>query len=117
MDNFEQSIKTIEKEVLALKTASQYTSVRSVNYSSATLVYTGLYRINYGGDDEPVFSFLYVGTDSGHKGLAYARTPSGNTQVVEINSYYFDYGTAEIKTGNVPLVIVSNKPIISITRI
>lgn len=113
MNNFDQMIKDIEKEILSLKTASQYTSIRSVNFSVSSLVYTGLYRVIY-SNDESVFSFVYLGTDLGNWGIAYPRTPSGNSQIIEVNTDYYDNGN---HTGSVPMVVVSNIPIISITRI
>ena len=106
MENFEQVIKRIKDEILALKTASQYTSIRSANFTAAVTVQQGLYQINYQNSGEPVFSFCYIGTNVEEYGSPYARTPQGNTQIIEVKY-----------NSNAPLVIVSNVPVISITRI
>lgn len=114
MNDFDRMIKNIEKEILDSKTASQYTSIRSVDFSVSSPVYTGLYRVVYNNDSEPILSFIYMGTDLGNWGIAYPRTPSGNTQIIEVDTTFYDAG---YQTGSVPMVVVSNVPVISITRI
>lgn len=106
MNDFDQTIKKIESELLAIKTASQYTSVRSANFTASVAVRQGLYQINYQSSGEPVFSFCYIGTNIEEYGSPYPRTPQGNTQVIEVK---YD--------SSAPLVIVSNVPVTSITRI
>ena len=106
MNDFDQMIKKIESELLAIKTASQYTSVRSANFTASVVVQQGLYRIIYQNSGEPVFSFCYIGTNVEEYGSPYPRTPQGNTQIIEVK---YD--------SSAPLVIVSNVPVISITRI
>lgn len=105
MNDFEEEIKQIKSEILALKTASAYTTIRSADFTSTILVSQGLYRVTYAS--EPVYSFCYIGTDVEDSGLPFPRTPEGNTQVIEIR---YDEDSA-------PLTIVSNVPILSITRI
>jgi hypothetical protein len=106
MNEFDQTIKKIESELLAIKTASQYTSVRSANFTSSISVQQGLYRVTYQNTGEPIFSFCYIGTNVEEYGSPYPRTPQGNTQVIEVKN-----------DSSAPLVIVSNVPVISITRI
>ena len=110
-------IKKIEQELIDLKTASKYTSIRSAFHSSSTLVYTGIYRIKYNNNDNPVFSIIYCNFIGSNYGLAYPRTPNGNEQIVEIDSTYFDGDLDEYVTQHVPLSIASNVPVTSIERI
>ena len=114
-NNFDEDIKNIEAEILALKTATDYTSVRSAQFSSSTLVRTGLYRITYDTGGEDIFSIIYVGTAGSDWGLVYPRTPNGNTQVVEVATTFLDSG--QYITKDVPIAIVSNVPVTSIVRI
>lgn len=116
-DTFENRIKALELELLALKTASTYTSVRSANFTSSNLVYTGLYRITYGPPVEEIFSIVLCGTSERQWGKGYPRTAGANTQIVEVASDRFDPSTQTTTTLQVPLVVVSNRPVISIERI
>jgi len=120
--DFEERIKTIEAELVALKTASLYSSVRSSYAISPTYVRTGLYRVTYAETGEPIMSTFYINTSSPSWDdylvlRIFPRTPVGNTQVLEINTTYSrDYGQTS-QTYDVLLTALSNRPITSITRI
>ena len=116
-DTFENRIKALELELLALKTASTYTSVRSASFTASNLVYTGLYRITYGPPNEEIFSIVLCGTSDRQWGIGYPRTAGTNSQIVEVASDRFDSSTQTTTTLQVPLVVVSNRPVISIERI
>lgn len=113
--DFDQLIKDSENELLALKTASEYSSIRMTNFSSSTQVTTGLYRITYENSGEDIFSLIYCGVSSGNWGVVSARTPVGNTQVIEVVT------DIDVSSGwevfSAPLVVVSNIPVVRITRI
>lgn len=116
-ERFENRVKAAEDEVLALKTASVYSSVRSANFTSTTLVRTGLYRITYGSPAGEILSNILCGTSEGQWGIAYPRTPGTNTQIVEVETDRFNASTQTVVTFDVPIAIVSNRPVISIERI
>ena len=117
---FETSIKNIEQEILALKTASTYSSIRSTQFSTSTQVTTGLYRITYDLNQDEVLSIIYSGVadegslDIDKWGVIYARTPVGNTQIVEVNNDYYD---GSWKTASTTLVILSNCLVKNVERL
>ena len=102
----EKQMKEFGQELTDIKTASKYTSVKTANYTTTSNVTTGLYYITYGGTDDPIMSMVYCGTSGGVWGLAWARTPTTNHQVVEV-----------VADSGAPLVVASNRPITSITRL
>lgn len=112
-NDFAEAIDNIEKELLALKTASDYASVRSA-HSAQVDVRTGLYRITYENTSDPIFSLAFAPAVADNYNIAYLRTPSGNTQIVEINTDDMVYPS---NTHTARLTIVSNVPVTSITRI
>lgn len=114
-NEFSNRIKNIEDELLNLKTSSEYSSVRSASFTTTTNVYTGLYRIQYEPIDTHIFSIIYTGTSGDEYGMPYTRTPSANSQVVEVSTTYFDNGSWV--TFNTPLTILSNAKVVSVTRI
>ena len=116
-NDFTEELKNIEAELLALKTASEYTSVRSANYTSTANVVTGIYRITYAASSEPIFSFVACGENPSGKGFVYARTPSANAQVIEAHTTYYDYDTQTYVTVAVPVSVVANRPVTSIEKI
>ena len=116
-DGFEDRMKELENELLAIKTASAYASVRSASFTSSNLVHTGLYRITYGPPIDPIFSIVLCGTSNREWGIGYPRTAGNNTQIVEINSDRYDPYTQTVTTLDVPLVVVSNRPVTKIERI
>lgn len=112
---FEGRIKKIEAELTNLKTASEYSSLKSASFSSSFKVRTGLYQINYDPGRTSVMSFVYC-DDTGHgSGIVYPRTPSGNVQVIEVNTDRTS--GADIITDEANLIIVSNRPVNSVIRL
>lgn len=116
-NDFDKEVKDIEQELIDLKTASKYTSVRSALYTADALVYTGVYRIRYENADNPIFSIVYCNYMDSHWGIAYPRTPNGNEQIVEIDTTFFDADLNEYVTKQAPLSIASNIPVAGIERI
>lgn len=115
MENeFTKRLKNIEKELLALKTASLYTSTRNIFSASSGSVYTGLYLITYNNQGEKILSQIYFNRQQSNGDIS-ARTINGNTQIVEINTTY--------AAGNSPVTytttfyVVSNVPVTSIVRL
>lgn len=116
-NDFANEIKAIEDELLALKTSAEYTSTRSANYTSTANVYTGIYRLTYESSNEPIFSLVYCGNEPLGKGFVYARTPSTDTQIIEADTTYYDFDIQAYVTINVPVSVISNRPVVSIERI
>jgi hypothetical protein len=114
--DFESEMKQIEQELIDLKTAAEYTSVRSANFTSGFLAEIGLYKITYTGSQD-ILSFVYCADSSGlwGSGNVYARTPIGNEQYVEVG--YSEFVISGSTTETVPMVVISNAPIASIERI
>ena len=112
---FEKRIKAIEQELIDLKTASEYSSVRSANFSSGFNVTIGTYRVDYDGDN--VMSIIYCANSAGvwGSGLVYGRTPNGSTQIVEVG--YSEYILSGSDTETVPMVIISNARVLSLTKL
>lgn len=119
MNEFEQRIKNIESELLSLKTASEYTSTRSAHSSVVTGVFTGIYRVEYEAADNYIVSNVGCAEIEGTEyiGVAYPRTPTLNTQLIEIDTDYRNFDTGQLETGTSTMLIVSNYPIKSIARI
>lgn len=117
-NEFDEKITYIESELRDLKTASVYSSVRSAAVTYSQLVYTGTYKITYANADEPVFSIVHSGiiADKEDLGGASARTPQGNTQLVDVFTTYMDNNNQEI-TRQTTLVVVSNLAVQSIERL
>lgn len=113
--DFSDKIKRIEERLLALKTASEYSSVRTTQYSAVSNAYTGMYRVTYQQGNDEILSTVYCGASGGIFGFAYARTTSGNIQIIEVST---DEATEQgWVTHTAPLIVVSNVPVTSITRI
>lgn len=110
---FEKMVNSLEEEILNLKTASQYSSIRSA-YSVGTTVRTGLYRITYQDTGEDIFSFVTGTPVSDNNGTVWPRTPTGNNQIVEVNSDAITYPSP---TSDIRMTVISNIPVVSITRI
>lgn len=113
-NEFEDRIKAIEAELLNLKTASEYTSVRSANYTTGTTATTGLYQIVYANNNDQVFSIV---SKTGGTGNVRPRTPTNGTQDVEVNTDLYDPNTGTITREKINLAVASNYPVISITKI
>lgn len=120
-NDFSKRIKNIEDEILALKTASEYSSVKSASATSPTTVRTGFYRVTFAPNEEPILARYFIDTSSlGWVALnfrIYARTPETNSQVIEVNtSISLDLGQTAT-TYDLFLTILSNRQVVSIERI
>jgi hypothetical protein len=117
MENeFVNRLKKIENELLALKTASEYSSMRTAYTAPIVRVTTGLYRVNYATDGQAILSQFYRQSDDTPCGI-YERTPSTSSQVLEINTTVWDNTQQQYITYENGVRIVSNVPVVSITRI
>lgn len=116
--DFEKELKEIEAELTDLKTASEYSSVRSAAVTYSQTVYTGVYRITYENRGEPIFSFIHTGIieDEEDLGGAMPRTPSGNVQLVDVSTTFINTQFQPV-TRYTTMVVVSNVPVVSIERI
>lgn len=115
-NEFDKELKYIEEELLKLKTASEYTSIKNASVFSNLRVTTGLYRITYKASDNPIIATVYKGI-VGNYGRYYLRTPSGNTQIVEVVTTYWSNADQRYYTDENTLTIISNTPVESIVRI
>jgi hypothetical protein len=115
-NKFAERIKRIEDELIALKTASEYSSMRTSYVASPVRVTTGLYRVDFNAGGQPILSKFYR-QDATVLCYVSARTPSGNSQIVEVNTTKWDNQRQEYVTYENGLSVVANVPIISITRI
>lgn len=115
-NEFDKELKYIEEELLKIKTASEYTSIKNASIFSNLRVTTGLYRITYKASDNPIIATAYKGI-VGNYGYYYLRTPSGNTQIVEVVTTYWSNADQRYYTDENTLTIISNTPVESIVRI
>lgn len=115
-NEFDKELKYIEEELLKIKTASEYTSIKNASVFSNLRVTTGLYRITYKASDNPIIAMAYKGIP-GNYGRYYLRTPSGNTQIVEVVTTYWSNADQRYYTDENTLTIISNTPVESIVRI
>ena len=116
MYNFEEEIRAIEQEILDLKTASEYVSIKNATITTATSVTTGLYQVNYASGDEPILAMAYKGV-SDKEGNYSLRTPSGNTQIIEVVTTYWSNADQRYYTDTNSIVLVSNRAVQSIVRL
>lgn len=114
-NDFDIELKNIEEELLNLKTASKYVSIKNA-YSASIPVTTGLYRITYAASDEPIISTTYKGIAANH-GYYYLRTPGTNTQIVEVLTTYWSNEDQTYYTDNNSIIVISNRKVLSIVRI
>lgn len=114
-NDFDTEVKNIEKEILNLKTASEYVSIKNA-YSVSVAVTTGLYRITYAASDEPIISMAYKGIVA-NRGYYYLRTPGTNTQIAEVLTTYWSNQDQTYYTDNNSIIIISNRKVESIVRI
>lgn len=119
MNNFENEIKYIESELIALKTAKQYSSTRNVNISSYPNINTGLYLVTY--EKSEFISNVYPGYITGSSNLwgsVYQRTPSGNTQVIEVDTTTSGNDPEGPRDDNyITLTIISSVKVMSVQKI
>lgn len=113
-NEFDQRLKNMERELLDIKTASIYSSVKSVETSASTQVSTGLYQITYEEGDTNIMSLMFLGY-----GSVYPRTPVGDTQIIEIatSGSPIDQNTGEYTVYSTQLSVISNRKVVSIARI
>lgn len=112
-EEFGNKIKNIEREILDLKTASLYTSIRNTITAYSGVVSTGVYKIVYNNQGENIISDVYTNKYKKLAGSVSLRTPQGSEQFVDVD-------TTDRVTGvpyTTSLVVVSNVPVVSITRI
>lgn len=114
-NEFVNEIKNIESELLALKTASEYTSVKSAKTTTSQDVYTGLYQINYNTGGNEIVSMIYA-VNSNYTRL-HPRTPGSSSQIVEVQSTRWNNSTQSYETFTNKMTVVSNVPVSSITRL
>lgn len=114
-NDFDTRIKNILKELTDLKTASEYTSVRASRIVTSGTVSTGLYRVVYDNRGETILSSFYNALPDFC--AYYPRTPSGNSQIVEVQSTTWNNQTQSYEYHTNKMVVVSNVPVISITRL
>lgn len=114
-NDFSKRLKEIEAELLRLKTASEYSSIRSVSLTHPVSVTTGLYRVTYEQTNEPIIAMFYKNDDN--YCLISGRTPNGNSQVLEVLATYWDNASQTYITDTSSLIVVSNVPVVDITRI
>lgn len=117
-NDFDKELKKIEQELTDLKTASEYSSIRSAAITYSQTVYTGTYRITYENKGEPVFSIIHTGiiSDNADLGGAMARTPEGNTQLVDVFTTYIGANNQEV-VRYTTMVVVSNLAVTRIERL
>lgn len=115
-NEFDKELKYIEEELLKIKTASEYTSIKNASVFSNLRVTTGLYRITYKASDNPIIAMVYKGIP-GNYGRYYLRTPSGNTQIVEVVTTYWSNADQRYYTDENTLTIISNTPVESIEKL
>jgi hypothetical protein len=113
-NEFDQRLKNMEQELLDIKTASIYSSVKSVETSASSQVRTGLYQITYDSGDTNIMALMFVGY-----GGVYPRTPQGDTQIIEIATAGppVDPNTGEYTVYSTQLSVISNRKVLSIARI
>jgi hypothetical protein len=116
-NEFAIRIKGIEDELTALKTAKEYTSVRSSVESTWRNVTTGSFEVVYDNQGEKIMSYFFSQIVGDHSPNIFAETPEGNSQIVQVSTTYYDYDSGNPVTFQSDLTIISNVPILSITRI
>jgi len=115
----ELRLKQIEQEILDLKTASEYSSVRSSSIVDSELLSTGNYRVTFDNHGNEVFAAYFTrGAQGVRHGGADAYPPQGSTQIVQVDASYASSDSPPVRVDyNVILTIVSNYPVVSIERI
>lgn len=116
MYNVEKEIKAIEQEVLDLKTAAEYVSIKNATITTSESVTTGLYKVEYEPGDQPILAMAYKGVISNY-GVYQVRTASGNSQVIEVLTTYWDNAEQDYFTDTNSIVLISNRKVLSIERI
>lgn len=110
-NEFEQRIKKIEEELLALKTGSKYTSAKPMNYQSVDVTESGVYRVAYKDNGENILAFILNALPIQLYEEVRARSILGTTQDVEI---YID---PDLVATTVQLTILSTCEVIGFEKI
>lgn len=110
-NDFVKRLEYIEEEIRRLKTASEYTSTVSSKDTSATVSGGNTYKITYAQTGSPLFATagVDISTTSDFAFLT-LEFQDDNTQIVKVSA---ETGTPQ----NLPLAIVSNRPITGIVQI
>lgn len=116
IDQLTKRLKDIEDEVLRLKNAKEYASVKS-SFSQRIDAYTGIYKVTYNNNNQQVLSEFFSSIVETNYIIIGARPSSGNEQIVEVQTSYWSNEEQRIITTTVSLIAVANYPIVSITRI
>ena len=117
-NEFAERLKQIEQELTDLKTATNYTSIKSSVESSLVNATTGTYRITYNSQGEDVMS-MFFSTKGDFMPIIMPQVISDNVQIVKINTTYFEASSSGYTpiTDHTNLTIVSNVPIQSIVKV
>ena len=119
MNYLEKKVNQLKNEILDLKTACIYSSVRPACSTVFDGVYTGIYKVTYSETDEYIASIPSCSIISGteYMGVTYPRTAQNGIQLIEVSTDYTNFDTQEIETGTASLIIISNFPVSKIERI
>ena len=97
----------IERRLLALKTSRPFLGVKTARYASSFMATNGNYVITY-ANDGPILTTAYVENVDVDKFVdVVAKTPVGNTQVINV---YLDPGIQQ----NQPIKVVSTQEVVNI---
>lgn len=116
IDQLTKRLKDIEDEILRLKEAKEYASVKS-SFSQRVDAYTGVYKVTYNNNNQQVLSEFFANLEEGDYFIVGARPSSGNEQIVEVLTSFWSNEEQRVITTTVSLIAVANYPITSITRI
>lgn len=116
IDQLTKRLKNIEEEILHLKKAKEYTSVKS-SYSQQITATTGIYKVVYLNRGQQVLSEFFAGLVQNDYVVIGARPVNGNEQIVEVQTSYWSNEEQRVITTTISLIAVANYPIASITRI
>lgn len=104
-------LKTLENDILELKTAKSYAGVRTAHYTTTANVTNGRYRITYESNGLIMSKIFIANPNLTQFATISPKTPVNNTQDVEI---YISEGSQQTVQ---PLQIISNIPVTSVARI
>ena len=116
IDQLTKRLKNIEDEILHLKDAKEYSSVKS-SFSQRVDVYTGIYKVTFDNKNQQVLSEFFANLEEDDYFIVGARPASGNEQILEVLTSFWSNEEQQIVTTTVSLIAVANYPITSITRI
>lgn len=119
MNNFEEEIKYIERELQGLKTAQRYTSTKNVAIATFSDLQTGLYLVTFEKEDFMADYFTgYLDPAKSAWASAYPRTPNDDQQVIEIDTTTPGDDPDGARVDNsTDLAIVSSVPVKDFSRL